>query len=130
AHAWLPERAVWRSAVCCVPRTQLITDPQKEPKMSAQSCDQLCPITTDHIPSSAICQCPSVPALSAHQCHLPVSISATSVPHFSAHQCYINATCQCPSELPFSVTDQCQSVPPINASQCCLSVCISAAYQC
>ncbi|CAI9542250.1 unnamed protein product, partial [Staurois parvus] len=112
--------------------------------VSAQSCYQLCPITADHIgdmytdhqstddhPSSATCQCPSVSALSAHPCHLPVPISATSVPHFSAHQCHINATYQCPSELPFSVTHQCQSVPPINASQCHLSVLpISATYQC
>ncbi|CAI9546729.1 unnamed protein product [Staurois parvus] len=53
------------------------------------------------------------------------------MPHFSAHQCHINATYQCPSELPFSVTHQCQSVPPINASQCHLSVLpISATYQC
>ncbi|CAI9571720.1 unnamed protein product, partial [Staurois parvus] len=74
--------------------------------MSAWSCDQLCPITVDHI--SATCQCPSVPALSAHPCH-------------------ISATFQCPSELPFCVTHQCQSVPPISAaSQCRLSVCISA----
>ncbi|CAI9563330.1 unnamed protein product [Staurois parvus] len=43
-------------------------------------------------PSSATCQCPSVPAVSAHPCHLPV-------PHISAH----------PS---------CLSVPPISASQC------------
>ncbi|CAI9575427.1 unnamed protein product, partial [Staurois parvus] len=79
----------------------------------------------------ASCQCPSVPALSAHPCDLPVPISSTLVLHFSAHQCPFNATYQCPSELPFSVTHQCQSVPPINAShQCCLSVCISAAYQC
>ncbi|CAI9567789.1 unnamed protein product [Staurois parvus] len=56
--------------------------------------------------------------------------SATSVPHLSA-QCHINATYQCPSELPFSVTHQCQSVPPINASQCHLAVLpISATYQC
>ncbi|CAI9553506.1 unnamed protein product [Staurois parvus] len=89
--------------------------------MSARSCDQLCPITADHI--SATCQCPSVPALSAHPCHLPVPISA-------AFQCHINATYQCPSELPFSVNHQCQSVPPINASQCHLSVPVSAAYQC
>ncbi|CAI9562136.1 unnamed protein product, partial [Staurois parvus] len=61
-----------------------------------------------------MCQCPSVPRASAHQCH----INAT-------HQCipvHINATYQCPSELPFSVTHQCQSVPPINANQCHLSV--------
>ncbi|CAI9607549.1 unnamed protein product [Staurois parvus] len=36
-------------------------------------------------PRSATCQCSSVP---------PVS----------AHQCLINATYQCPSELPFNVT--------------------------
>ncbi|CAI9536220.1 unnamed protein product, partial [Staurois parvus] len=81
---------------------------------------------------SATCQCPSVPALSAHPCHLPVPISAT-------FQCHINATYHCPSELPFSVTHQCQSMPPINASQCDLSVLtisatypmpVSATYQC
>ncbi|CAI9565153.1 unnamed protein product [Staurois parvus] len=63
---------------------------------------------------SATCQCPSVPALSAHPCHLPVPISATfqcpSVPH-SAHL-------SCLSVSPH----QCQSVSPINASQCHLSV--------
>ncbi|CAI9541865.1 unnamed protein product, partial [Staurois parvus] len=70
-------------------------------------------------PSSATCQCPSVPALSAHPCHLPVP------------PVHINATYQCPSELPFIVTHQCQSVPSICAAyQCHLSVCISAAYQC
>ncbi|CAI9566986.1 unnamed protein product, partial [Staurois parvus] len=64
---------------------------------------------------SALCQCSSVPRASAHQC-LPV---------------HINATYQCPSELPFSVTHQCQSVPPINANQYHLSVLpISAIYQC
>ncbi|CAI9545280.1 unnamed protein product, partial [Staurois parvus] len=86
--------------------------------MSARSCDQLCPITTDHI--SATCQCPAVPAVSAHQCHVPVPISATSMPHISAYHIpvHINATYQCSSELPFNVTHQCQSVPPINANQC------------
>ncbi|CAI9538490.1 unnamed protein product [Staurois parvus] len=69
--------------------------------MSARSCDQLCPITADHI--SATCQSPSVPALSAHPCHLPVPISAT----FQCLPVNINATYQCPSELPFSVTHQC-----------------------
>ncbi|CAI9607149.1 unnamed protein product, partial [Staurois parvus] len=63
----------------------------------------------------ATCQCPSVPALSAHPCHLPVPISAT----FQCHQCHINPTYQCPSELPFSVTHQCQSVPPISAANQC-----------
>ncbi|CAI9545222.1 unnamed protein product [Staurois parvus] len=61
--------------------------------MSARSCDQLCPITADHITDGQcdlmICVAPaappSVPALSAHLCHLPVPISATSMPHISAH---------------------------------------------
>ncbi|CAI9536150.1 unnamed protein product, partial [Staurois parvus] len=93
--------------------------------MSAQSCDQLCPITADHI--SDTCQCPSVPAVSAHPCHLPVTISAT----FQCLLVHINATYHSPSELPFSVTHQCQSVPPFNASQCHLSVLpVSATYQC
>ncbi|CAI9611877.1 unnamed protein product, partial [Staurois parvus] len=84
------------------------TDQQKEPNISAT------------------CQCPSVPAVGAHPCHLPVPISAT-------FQCHINATYQYPSELPFSVTHQCQLVPPINASQCHLSVLSVppiSAYQC
>ncbi|CAI9588646.1 unnamed protein product, partial [Staurois parvus] len=63
------------------------------------------------------------------QCALMISV-APAVPPASAHQCHINATYQCPSELPFSVTYQCQSVPPISAHQCRLSVPVSAAYQC
>ncbi|CAI9580961.1 unnamed protein product [Staurois parvus] len=59
-------------------------------------------------PSSATCQCPSVPAVSAHPCHLPVPISATSMPHISAYQCHL-------SVLPITATYQCQSVPPISA---------------
>ncbi|CAI9577178.1 unnamed protein product, partial [Staurois parvus] len=56
---------------------------------------------------------------------------APAAPPASAHQCHINATYQCPSELPFSVTHQCQSVPPISAAnQCHLSLTVSAAYQC
>ncbi|CAI9538681.1 unnamed protein product [Staurois parvus] len=113
--------------------------------MSARSCDQLCPITADHIgnmytdhqgtddqcsPSSATCQCPSVPAVSAHQCHLPVPISATSMPHISAYQCtsmpHISAHLSCLSVLPISATYQCASVPPISVHQCCLSVPVSA----
>ncbi|CAI9569341.1 unnamed protein product, partial [Staurois parvus] len=82
-----------------------------------------------------ICVAPEVPPVSVHQCQLPVLNSAT-------YQClpvHINATYQCPSELPFSVTHQCQchlsmpisatyqcqSVPPISVHQCHLSVCIS-----
>ncbi|CAI9614296.1 unnamed protein product, partial [Staurois parvus] len=49
------------------------------------------------------------------QCHISATIQCTPV--------HINATYQCPSELPFSVTHQCQSVPPISAAnQCRLSV--------
>ncbi|CAI9571695.1 unnamed protein product [Staurois parvus] len=69
------------------------------------------------------CQCPSVPAVSAHPCHLPVPISAyqcTSMPH-SAHL-------SCLSVSPISATYQCQSEPPISAAkQCRLSVPVSAA---
>ncbi|CAI9553550.1 unnamed protein product, partial [Staurois parvus] len=76
-----------------------------------------------------------------HQCHLPVPNSVTSM----THQClpgHINATYQCPSELPqchlsvpVSATYQCHqcrlSVPPISAIyECCLSVPISDACQC
>ncbi|CAI9603577.1 unnamed protein product [Staurois parvus] len=63
-----------------------------------------------------------MPAVSAHQCHLPVPISATSIPHISAYQC---------TSIPHSAHLSCLSVPPINASQCHLSVLpISATYQC
>ncbi|CAI9551459.1 unnamed protein product [Staurois parvus] len=62
-------------------------------------------------PRSATCQCPSVPAVSAHQCHVQVPISATSMPHISAHL-------------------SCLSMSPINANQCHISVPVSAAYQC
>ncbi|CAI9606827.1 unnamed protein product, partial [Staurois parvus] len=74
-------------------------------------------------PSSATCQCPSVPAVSAHPCHLPV-------PYISAHL-------SCLSESPISASQPpatcqcCQSVPPNSASQCRLSVpYMSAAFQC
>ncbi|CAI9579036.1 unnamed protein product, partial [Staurois parvus] len=84
---------------------------------------------------------PEVPPVSAHQCYVPVPISATSMPHISAYQCtsmpHISAhlSClsmspisasQCPLSMPISATYQCcQSVPPISASQCRLSVHIS-----
>ncbi|CAI9612539.1 unnamed protein product [Staurois parvus] len=72
---------------------------------SALSCDQLCPITADHmalmISALMISVAPSVPPVSVHQCHLSVPINATcqypSVPHqcyiavpTSAHQCHIS----------------------------------------
>ncbi|CAI9539863.1 unnamed protein product, partial [Staurois parvus] len=73
-------------------------------------------------PSSAPCQCLSVPAVSAHPFHLPVPISATSMPHISAYQC---------TSMPhISAHLSCLSVLPISASQCYLSVPVSAAYQC
>ncbi|CAI9542177.1 unnamed protein product, partial [Staurois parvus] len=90
---------------------------------------QLCPITADHIgdiytdshqcpdfqcsPISAAFQCPSLSRISAHQCQISVSI---------------NATYQCPLELPFSAHVGCLS--PISVNHCCLSVPITAAYQC
>ncbi|CAI9622927.1 unnamed protein product, partial [Staurois parvus] len=56
----------------------------------------------------------------------------TSMPHISAYQCASIPIYQCPSELPFSATYQCQSVPPISvANQCHLLVLpISATCQC
>ncbi|CAI9577613.1 unnamed protein product, partial [Staurois parvus] len=62
-------------------------------------------------------------AVSAHQCHLLVPITASSMPHISAYQC---------TSMPhISAHLSCLSVPPINASQCHLSVLpISATYQC
>ncbi|CAI9620050.1 unnamed protein product [Staurois parvus] len=106
--------------------------------MSARSCDQLCPITADHIGdmytdhqgtndqcSLMICVAPAVPSVSVHQCQLSVLIHATcqcpSVPHFSAYQC---------TSMPhISAHLSCLSVSPISASQCHLSVLkISATY--
>ncbi|CAI9543209.1 unnamed protein product [Staurois parvus] len=52
---------------------------------------------------------PEVPPVSAHQCHVPVPISATSMPHISAHL-------------------SCLSMSPISASQCHLSMPIGATY--
>ncbi|CAI9550499.1 unnamed protein product, partial [Staurois parvus] len=123
--------------------------------MSARSCDQLCPITADHMegtstliiralmikcalmisvapavpPVSALCQCSSVPYVSAHQCQCP------SMPHISAHLSCLSVSpisaSQCHLSMPSSATYQCcQSLPPISASQCRLSVPVSAAYQC
>ncbi|CAI9587184.1 unnamed protein product, partial [Staurois parvus] len=71
-----------------------------------------------------ICVAPAAPPVSVHQCQLSVLIHATwqcpSVSHFSAHQCHINATYQCPSELPFNVTYQCHLSMPVSATyQCC-----------
>ncbi|CAI9574240.1 unnamed protein product, partial [Staurois parvus] len=87
--------------------------------------NQLCPITADRIgdiytyqgtddqcsPSSATCQCPSMPPASAHQCHIS-AYQCTSMPHISAHL-------SCLSVPPISA----QSVPHINAL-------VSATYQC
>ncbi|CAI9580039.1 unnamed protein product, partial [Staurois parvus] len=64
---------------------------------------------------NATCQCPSELPISASQCHLSISVSATY---------------QCCQSVPVSSTYQCASVPPIIARQCCLSVPASATYQC
>ncbi|CAI9546498.1 unnamed protein product [Staurois parvus] len=63
-----------------------------------------------------------MPAVSAHQCHLPVPISATSMPHISANQCT--------SMSHISAHLSCLSVSPISASQCHLLMPVSATYQC
>ncbi|CAI9533098.1 unnamed protein product [Staurois parvus] len=84
---------------------------RKEPKMLAWSCDQLCPITDDHM-TLMISVAPAVPPVSLHQCPCQCSsvprASATSMPHISAYQCHINATYQC---LP--VPHQCHISVPI-----------------
>ncbi|CAI9589333.1 unnamed protein product, partial [Staurois parvus] len=101
--------------------------------MSARSCNQLCPITADHMCTDhqgtddqcalMINVAPEVPPVSAHQCHVPVPISATSMPHISAYQCtsmpHISAHLSCLSMSPVSATYQCcqsvcQSVSPIS----------------
>ncbi|CAI9560929.1 unnamed protein product, partial [Staurois parvus] len=58
-----------------------------------------------------------MPAVSAHQCHLPVPISASSMPHISAYQCA--------SMLHISAHLSCLSVSPIIASQKNLSMPVS-----
>ncbi|CAI9553532.1 unnamed protein product, partial [Staurois parvus] len=51
---------------------------------------------------------PPVPYVSALQCLVPVSISATSVPHISAYQCtsipHISAHLSCLSMSPISAS--------------------------
>ncbi|CAI9590999.1 unnamed protein product, partial [Staurois parvus] len=75
------------------------------------SCVQSQKITDDQCsPSSATCQCSSMPHISAH-----LSCSAS--------QCHL-------SVLPISSAYQCQPVPPISARQCCLSVPSNSASQC
>ncbi|CAI9599355.1 unnamed protein product [Staurois parvus] len=63
---------------------------------------------------------PEVPPVRAHhQCQCP------SVPCIPVH---INATYQCPSELPFNVTHQCHALSvPVSAAYQCLCI---AAFQC
>ncbi|CAI9583226.1 unnamed protein product [Staurois parvus] len=84
-----------------------------------------------------------MPAVSAHQCHLPVTISASSMPHISAYQCismpHVSAHLSCLSVSPISASQcylsmpgisaayQCQSVPPISAHKCLSLLPISAA---
>ncbi|CAI9533349.1 unnamed protein product [Staurois parvus] len=61
--------------------------------MSARSCDQLCPITADHM-ALMISVAPSVPPVKVHQCLMSVLISASCQCHISvptsAHQCHIS----------------------------------------
>ncbi|CAI9613180.1 unnamed protein product, partial [Staurois parvus] len=99
-------------------------------------------IYTDHQGTDDQCAlmisvAPAVPPVSAHQYQLSMLINATcqcqSVPHQCHISClpvHINATYQCPSQLPFSATYQCKLVSPISAHQCRLAVPVSAVYQC
>ncbi|CAI9619174.1 unnamed protein product [Staurois parvus] len=105
--------------------------------MLARSCDQLCPITADHMYTDhqstgnqcalMICVAPAAPPVSVHQCQLSVlihatyqcHISATSMPHISAHL-------SCLSVSPISASQCHLSAQHISASQCCLTVPVSA----
>ncbi|CAI9618319.1 unnamed protein product, partial [Staurois parvus] len=105
--------------------------------MSVRSCDQLCPITADHM-ALMISVAPEVPPVSVHQCQLSVLNSATCQCHINAT--HISAHLSCLSVLPVSAAYHCHiSVLPVNAHQChlpvpphqChLSMSISASYQC
>ncbi|CAI9549286.1 unnamed protein product, partial [Staurois parvus] len=84
-------------------------------------------IYTDHQGTDDQCSlmisiAPAAPPVSAHQCPVPVPISATSMPDISAYQCTL---------MPhISAHLSCLSLSPISASQCHLSMPISATYQC
>ncbi|CAI9534449.1 unnamed protein product, partial [Staurois parvus] len=94
--------------ISCV-QSQLITD--------HQGTDDQCALMICIAPAVPPVKCPSVPAVSAHPCHLPVPISATSMPHISAYQC---------TSMPrISAHLSCLSVLPISASQCHLSMPVS-----
>ncbi|CAI9570154.1 unnamed protein product [Staurois parvus] len=73
---------------------------------------------------------PEVPPVRVHQCQL----NSAHQCHNATNQCipvHINATNQCPSELPFSVTYQCHLTVPVSAAyQCYIPVLLSAAFQC
>ncbi|CAI9576307.1 unnamed protein product, partial [Staurois parvus] len=121
-----------RSAVRCVPRTQQINGNSQRCQLGHviscvqsqliawdmytdhQGTDDQCALMICVAPTVPLVSVKSMPAVSAHQCHLQVPISAyqcTSIPNISAHL-------------------SCLSVSPICASQCHLSVLVSAAYQC
>ncbi|CAI9584631.1 unnamed protein product [Staurois parvus] len=57
--------------------------------MSAWSCDQLCPITADHMCTDHQCT-PAVPPVSVHQCLVSVLISASCQCPSVPHQCHIS----------------------------------------
>ncbi|CAI9619939.1 unnamed protein product, partial [Staurois parvus] len=98
--------------------------------MSARSCDQLCPITADHM-ALMISVALEVPPVSVHQCQLSALNSATcqcpSVPHISAYQCtsmpHISDHLSCPSVPPISAASQCHLTVPYISDACqCPSV--------
>ncbi|CAI9591577.1 unnamed protein product [Staurois parvus] len=57
--------------------------------MLAQSCDQLCSITADHM-ALMISVAPAVPPVSVHQCLVSVLISASCQCPSVPHQCHIS----------------------------------------
>ncbi|CAI9598014.1 unnamed protein product, partial [Staurois parvus] len=52
-------------------------------------------------------------------CHISATFQCPSVPPISANQCHLS--------VPGSAAYQCASVPPNSARQCCLTVPVSAA---
>ncbi|CAI9610822.1 unnamed protein product, partial [Staurois parvus] len=112
-------RRCWLGHVISCVQSQLIT---WDMYTDHQSTDDQCALSIN--------VAPVVPPVNAHQCHVPVLISATSIPHISAHlSCLsvsavsahlsmpISATYQCHLSVPISAAYQCLSVPPNSASQ-------------
>ncbi|CAI9595966.1 unnamed protein product, partial [Staurois parvus] len=114
-------RRCWLIHVISCVQSQLITDHQSTDDQCALmiSVAPAVPAVSVHhcqlsVLISAMCQCPSMPHISAFQYtlmpHISSHLSCLSLSPISANQWHL-------SVLPISATYQCQSVPPISASQ-------------